>query len=382
MIQKIAITNYKSVVNLELDLGRINVFIGENGCGKTNILEAIAMGSAAAANKLDNEFLFTRGVRVTEPKLMLSAFEKDKQSKIFISFFKEDKYVFGTEISYKDSDWVVGIKIYKTDNNIISSINELKKTLSDEQNSQISQNEKRRQNRTERRIMEHRRIIFDKYFNFPLPIYCPENYFLRNFNDEGQIRPLGIRGEGLFKHILDLYKQKPEILEKISENLKLIDWFGGFEIPKDLFFTEKRINIKDRFLAHLDYFDQKSANEGFLYLLFYFTLFISEFTPKFFSIDNIDNALNPKLCAKLIQVLAGLTKEHDKQVILTTHNPAILDGLDLTDDQQRLFTIYRNADGHTVARRIFAPKKVNNRETVRLSEAYIRGYLGGLPENF
>ena len=213
-------------------------------------------------------------------------------------------------------------------------------------------------------------------------IYCPENYFLRNFADEGQIRPLGIRGEGLFKHILELYKQKPEVLEEISENLKLIDWFQGFEVPKDLFFTEKRINIKDRFLAHLDYFDQRSANEGFLYLLFYFTLFISEFTPKFFAIDNIDNALNPKLCAKLIQVLAKLSKEHNKQVILTTYNPAILDGLDLTDEEQRLFTIYRNADGHTVAKRINTPKKINGVEPVRLSEAYIRGYLGGLPANF
>ena len=46
-------------------------------------------------------------------------------------------------------------------------------------------------------------------------------------------------------------------------------------------FTERRIKIKDRYLEDgLQYFDQRSANEGFLYLLFYLTLFISDETPK------------------------------------------------------------------------------------------------------
>lgn len=51
MVKTIKIENFKSVQNLEIELGRLTVFIGENGCGKSNILEAITMGSAAAANK-------------------------------------------------------------------------------------------------------------------------------------------------------------------------------------------------------------------------------------------------------------------------------------------------------------------------------------------
>jgi len=356
VIQKIHISNYKSVVDLTLDLGQVNVFIGENGCGKTNILEAIALGGAAAANKLDNEFLFTRGIRMVELSLLKPAFEIEKTKKqIEIRFKNIKNEQLDAEIENFD---ILSIKEY-------NSQGELAVTRSS-----LLHQKKGKKGFTDYGLLN----------NFL--IYCPENYFLRNFQDEGQIRPLGIRGEGLFKHILELYRQKPETLETISENLKLIDWFQGFDIPKDLFFTEKRLNIKDRFLENLSYFDQRSANEGFLYLLFYFTLFVSEFTPKFFAIDNIDNALNPKLCAKLIQVLVKLSKEHGKQTILTTHNPAILDGLDLADDQQRLFTIYRNADGHTVARRIMPLKKVKGVESIRLSEAYIRGYLGGLPENF
>ncbi len=51
MIAEIQIQNYKSIDKLRLELGRVNVFIGENGAGKSNILEAIALAAAPAANQ-------------------------------------------------------------------------------------------------------------------------------------------------------------------------------------------------------------------------------------------------------------------------------------------------------------------------------------------
>ena len=77
MLKEVKIENYKSIHKLKLELGRVTVLIGENGCGKSNILEAIALASAAADDKLDNEFLASRGIRVTEPQLMRSAFEME-----------------------------------------------------------------------------------------------------------------------------------------------------------------------------------------------------------------------------------------------------------------------------------------------------------------
>ena len=65
MIESIKIQNYKSIVNLTMTLGRFNVIIGPNGCGKTNILEAISLAGAASQDKLDNEYLANRDLRVT-----------------------------------------------------------------------------------------------------------------------------------------------------------------------------------------------------------------------------------------------------------------------------------------------------------------------------
>ena len=115
-----------------------------------------------------------------------------------------------------------------------------------------------------------------------------------------------------------------------------------------------------------------------MYLLFYFTLFISKDTPQFFAIDNIDASLNPKLCMVLTRNLAALAKKHKKQAIVTTHNPAILDGLNLKDDNQRLFVIRRNIDGHTKASRVEYKKE----SKIKLSEVWTRGIIGGLPDNF
>ena len=213
-------------------------------------------------------------------------------------------------------------------------------------------------------------------------VYSPENQALRTFEKEGQIQPLGINGEGLFKLLKVLSSDNQEQLNEIKKKLQLIDWFQDFEAPSNLSNIQNSLQIKDRYLdPDLAYFDQKSSNEGFLFLLFYFALFISDITPNFFAIDNIDASLNPRLCRRLIEELVELAKKNDKQVILTTHNPAVLDGLDL-DDEQRLLVISRNQLGHTKARRILNPEPLDGQEPVDLSEAFLRGYIGGLPKNF
>jgi AAA15 family ATPase/GTPase len=48
MIRKIEISAFKSIAAQEIELGQLNVFVGANGSGKSNILEAIGVLSAAA----------------------------------------------------------------------------------------------------------------------------------------------------------------------------------------------------------------------------------------------------------------------------------------------------------------------------------------------
>jgi predicted ATPase len=375
MIRNVQIENFKSIERLTLELGRLTVLIGANGSGKSNILEALAFASAAAQNKLDNEFLISRGIRVTETRFMRSAFgdERPADDAIKISLLGDDAFSFACELRSDETASYPKWRATLPGDSLSEYLESLKTGRVDEEAKVIPTS-----------LYELLTGHFLRGFSIPrFLVYSPETSSLRTFQSEGQILPLGIKGEGLFAHLKALNTDaNRERLQQIIEKLSLIDWFERFEIPADLGPGERSIRIRDRYLAEGALFDQRSANEGFLFLLFYFTLFISPDTPAFFAIDNIDASLNPKLCSTLLRELVALAAEHGKQVIVTTHNPAVLDGLDLHDDEQRLLVIDRNLDGHTKARRIHPPKPLDGDPPVRLSEAFLRGYIGGLPENF
>jgi len=350
MIKEIRIKNYKSVNKLKLDLGRVNVFIGANGCGKSNILEAIGLGAIAfGGSKLSNELFELRGIRVTEPRLMRSAFDEENQSKnVELAFSDKKNCAWEADLVHDNtpfSEWRVEQKdefiegLLDKNSNVLETFNTIGRYV-------------------------------EKF-----SIFSPENKKLREFASKSTTA-LGIHGSGLF-YLLSV--SSDEEIAEIKQNLKLIDWFDDFEMIGNERTGEKRINIKDRYTSNKDFpFDQRNANEGFLFLLFYLSLFISKYTPPFFAIDNIDNALNPKLCTALARRLTKLSQKHDKQVLITTHNPAVLDGLDLNDEEQRLFIVYRNIEGHTKVQRVNKKPTIEGEESVKLSEAFLRGYLGGL----
>jgi len=78
MVQSIRIEGFKSIPTMTLELGRINCFIGANGVGKSNILEAIGVLSAAAKGRIDDESLEYRGVRPGLPRLYKSSFANER----------------------------------------------------------------------------------------------------------------------------------------------------------------------------------------------------------------------------------------------------------------------------------------------------------------
>ena len=383
MIKEVRIRNYKSVVDAKLSLGRFNVMIGANGCGKSNLLEGIAMAGAASANKLDNEFFNNRGIRVTDPNLMLSAFENNRKT-IDIRV-RDEQNVNNFSIYYnrettpaKWSDAVtehtneVLDEWHKSLNNtdVLSSIKALIGRNDDKLNFAI------RIDQDNINISRLRSKILSSFV-----IFSPEESMLRKFDKESGVYPLGKNGDGLFKYLKDLSQNTKyqELLNEIIDNLYLLDWFDDMSIPENQLSNDYSIKLKDRFIEDtIEYIDQRSTNEGFLFLLFYVILFVSPDTPSFFAIDNIEKSFNPKLCTRIIRSLTALSKKYNKQVIIITHNPYALDGLDLSDDEQRLFVARRNMDGYTQIDSI----KYDKDRTMLLSEVWMKGMIGGLPDNF
>jgi len=390
MIQKIGIKNYKSIVDDEIELGRINVFIGENGAGKSNILEAVAVLGVAKTNKsLSVEWLYAKGVRVTKPSLMLNSFSGFKEPKsIKIEAYRTEIENYGTILIPEDkndrySKWIDKRKstfqkdkrseiqqILKND----EIINEAKRIINEMKKEGVEIINKEKLNQLATNITERTSLLkLNEYV-----IYTLNTLGLRGINQNSRLEPLGINGEGLDILISTFTNEEMNLLK---EHSYFISWlkevmvdeqdllkFKGHKLNRSI----SRLYFKDQFMKrNNNIFAAENANEGALYVLFYLALFISKKTPSFFAIDNIETALNPKLCRELMKSIAALSEKTDKQALITTHNPAILDGINLNDDEQRLFVVSRNDEGHTKTRRIKLKP-----------ELWMRGKLGAIPNNF
>ena len=285
MIKKIHIQNFKSIYDLELEVGRVNLFIGENGSGKSNLLEALVFVSANQSNKLDDEFLFSRGLRVPSPELMRSAFHKeDSNRQIIIAIgdkleldlysFNHDNTEYGiwrynSEIQFEKA---IGLEYPDVNIDKISSV--IKKSIKQNPELFLKLINHGLSSNLEITLSPEHRYEFKNFI-----IYSPENTALRVFQKEGQIQPLGINGEGLLKllKVINNYEDKSYI-NTIIESLQLFDWFENITIPTDIHSLENIVTIKDKYLYRE--FTQRSANEGFLFILFYITLIVAKETPK------------------------------------------------------------------------------------------------------
>ena len=78
MISSFTVKNVKSLRDVTIEPGHFNVFIGANGCGKSNVLEALALLAGAMTGRTTPEDLFNRGYRVARPDSTRSSFRGEE----------------------------------------------------------------------------------------------------------------------------------------------------------------------------------------------------------------------------------------------------------------------------------------------------------------
>jgi predicted ATPase len=146
--------------------------------------------------------------------------------------------------------------------------------------------------------------------------------------------------------------------------------------PTVLRFTDRYMRPERNTLSAYD------ASEGALYVLFMLALVSHERAPQVFAVDNFDQALHPRLAQALTRLLADqVARDGKRQVLATTHNPLVLDGLDLTNPAIRLFAVDRNQEGVTQVRRIEVTRELlaEADKGLSLSRLWVMGRLGGVP---
>jgi AAA15 family ATPase/GTPase len=382
MVESIHIKNFKSIADETIELGRVNVLIGSNGSGKSNILEAIAFLSASLVSRnIDKNILFGKGVRLAKPSLMITSERGKKQEENIL-----------IDVKLKDESQQINLNLEATINETQNWIKKISSGFSaytflgimDKLEMANFDVEKFDEIYINEYLSENAQYLHD------FQIYTLNTLALRGLVSVSHQNPVGIYGENLDVLIANFDEEERT---QLKQYFHLIDWLENYILDTEdalklrgfkQNLSTSRLYFEDKYMmkkGNNHIFSSENANEGILHLFFYLGIMISKNTPSFFAIDNIESCLNPHLCRHLMKEICKLAKENDKQVIITTHNPAILDGLNLHDDEIRLFEVKRNDRGLTKTRRIKTKPSTNGKQ-YKLSELWTQGYLGAIPENF
>ncbi|NCC96688.1 MAG: hypothetical protein EOM02_07585 [Synergistales bacterium] len=396
-LRKLTINNFKSIKKIEMDLGQLNIFVGANGSGKSNILEAIGMLSAAISGEVSYSSLADRGVRLSTADIFKSSFEGEKRVKTirFESEFDDFIYDVSLEASKKAGNlfYYFAEKLARQGNNIASRSNSgatVNSSAVDKLDSDLS-------------VLLYARInnLMEKDISDSLDglkkfaIYAPTTPILRGISpDVSQKAPLGLYGGSLAGAFRDLLRSSSKGKE-LDKFLSLFNWIKGIDVSApDQRVQSSHVHTGDKVITVTDSFMRKDFNslygydvsEGVLYIIFMLVLLYHRDTPKIYALDNVDSALNPAMIKKFIELTSSLLDDQGKQLFMTTHNPTTLDGIDLFNENHRLFVVERDKKGFTEVHRIKPPEGMTKEEWrekfrgIPLSQIWLSGAFGGFPE--
>lgn len=390
-LRQLHIKGFKSIVDQTIMLGRVNCFIGANGTGKSNVLEALGILSAAASGRVDDEAIIRRGMRAGLPRLFKTSFsglqvpphilleaKGEPQSEFRVSLLNplerpDPAWSFKTEwLSRGDRTAAIVSRrpMDKSRSNLdekagLAALKLVELEVGDPASSLL-------------RLLQ------------TYAIYTPNTPALRATVPDQQNRsPVGLVGGGLAEGF-DLLKRSVDE-NQLDDVLELVDWVGDVSVTQSasallspaVSRAKQVLKFTDRYMApSRNTLTAYDASEGALYVLFTAILCLSPSSPSLFAIDNLDSALNPRLVTRLVSRLADWLKvaNPDRQLLFTAHNPAVLDGLDLDDDEVRLFAVERNSSGHTTVRRVEVSHELKSlNETYPLSRLWAMGHLGAVP---
>lgn len=95
MVSKVRIKNYRSIESIDLELGMINLLIGQNNSGKTNFLKALNLAVSGTVDISEDDIFVAHGERLARTKtavidiMLQPTDEKDKICKEFSGFWMD-----------------------------------------------------------------------------------------------------------------------------------------------------------------------------------------------------------------------------------------------------------------------------------------------------
>jgi predicted ATPase len=358
VIKKVVIRNFKAIRDSKLlALGPLNVFIGNNGTGKSSVMEALHCLQLCVTKNLEVGFKEWGGLEKihnyrTQGKQFISKKKESKKKNEGIYFsleciIKGRKFVYETIINTDESGelYVVeneslsikGKQIYfaKLINNSEKGsgiIADLKGTLGVIGYApnllflNLVKTIKSSKIRINPGIKEFSDYISSWQFLYLNAHDMGKPVLLNPLEKD---KKLNYDGRNIAEYLLWLKNQPESYLESLTERLKFILPYLKDVEPHTMEAQGQQVEIL------MNEENSKRALEGWLLssgtlrIAALLSMFINPKPPSVLFIDEIENGLDPRTIAFLLEEIKNVTQSGDMQVIFTTHSPYLLDLLSL-----------------------------------------------------
>ena len=356
MLQRIHIENFKSLKNVTLDLQRVNVFIGPNNSGKTNVLKALELSlHNEKINKLTKE----------QEKRLNFNFDPFSTPNLFVKYRtnEDDSLPIERELH---------IMIGRFPNNTFKFKNS--------ENFFLVSN-------------------FTSYFGNTLLYFINSNSLTKPYPLLSGNQTVNEDASNLVAFLDFLRDQHPDLFQKIQSDLNFcipeltqIRFENVTPTENDVKIfgdkTFKRLGLFDK--THNTVFWSDELSEGVLYFLALLCIIHQPNPPKLLLLEEPERGIHPRRIKEVIGFIKQLAYEKEIQVIMTTHSPLVLD--EFAETPESVFIFDKDEEGATsiknLQKDVIEPENAERAKkgmeavnyTDALGENWTIGFLGGVPK--
>jgi len=398
MIQQIRIQNFRSLKDVTLDLQQVNLLIGPNNSGKTNLLKALNfLGKFLADDKFE----------VSENEYKSIYFQKEWDDDIA---WLLDPIVFSVVFSFGQEYYFYRVS-FQQPNSFVGLTGVLVKEDIDIQDAIFYKKD----------IDESLRLYFKEVYSFSEIGLVDGNGELTELKDYANL-PIYFYSyiKSLFTNVM-IYKPDPaKFFSPAPVVYNTILYFDAHNIVPFLFSLSQ--NYKKRFRKleddlkrcvgdivsistppdpaengklKLKFFDANDndywadeVSEGVLYFLALLCIIHQPKPPRLLLLEEPEKGIHPRRIREVLDFIFDLSQEKNIQVILTTHDTYVVD--QFADIPEAVF-VFDKKDGATEVKNlqkdIIEPANQLNEKnglppthyTQSLGEHWAAGFLGGVP---
>lgn len=348
MIKRIRVINFKSLADFDFNLSKFNCLIGMNGAGKSTVLQLIDFIAQLMEGRVD-DWLIRRDWTQHELKCKLRA-ESNIRFGIKYQTVQGDEIIWNC--TFNPHELLCSTESIKVNGDVKLRVKSKQYKLGENSDTDIAFKyqgsilSQLRDSELPAQILEFRD---DMRRIRSLELLSPNLLRKRARSTDFDIGPGGeklsaflhsIKGEKRDSLVELLRIFYPNIKDyKVSsqksgwKKLTVIEQFGDQKLE-----TEAR-HINDGLLRILAILAQSSSNHSLILL------------------DEIENGINPEIIEKLVDTLV----DSNRQIIVTTHSPMILNYLEDSVASDSVQFIYKNNKGESKARPFFSIPRVGEK---------------------